>query len=84
MTIQLHLVSIFFNIIHPPNHADMYWIVSATGRSGPVQVYCDMDGSNCDSHGGWMRVVKVDLNVSDNCMANTFEVFNANGRKVCR
>ena len=57
----------------------MYWI---TSPNGPIPVYCDMDGSNCDSHGGWMRVVKVDLNVSNDCIGSAFEVFVANGKKV--
>ena len=31
-----------------------------------------------------MRVVKVDLNVSNDCIGSAFEVFVANGKKVCR
>ncbi len=40
-----------------------YWIQGTGGT--PVQLYCDMEGDNCDGTGGWLRLYKLDLKQSD-------------------
>ena len=63
----------------------MYWIRSGSGTA--VQVYCEMQGTNCDNHGGWMRVIKIDLNDTNyyTCPSNNFEIYIASGKpKICR
>ena len=62
----------------------MYWLSSPNGA---IQMYCDMDGNTkCDSHGGWMRIVKVDLTDANyqNCITNSFEMVTLSNKKVCR
>ena len=36
-----------------------YNITQSNGRT--VSVYCDMEGSNCDGNGGWMRVGYINM-----------------------
>lgn len=61
----------------------MYWL---TSTNGPVQMYCDFEGTNCDSHGGWMRIAKVDLADENyqNCLTSSFEKVTISGIDLCR
>ena len=37
----------------------LYNITQSNGRT--VSVYCNMEGSNCDGNGGWMRVGYINM-----------------------
>ena len=43
-----------------PNAASGYYNISQSNGS-IVSVYCDMEGSNCDSNGGWMRIGNINM-----------------------
>ena len=43
-----------------PNATSGYYDITQSNGS-IVSVYCDMDGSNCDGNGGWMRVGYVNM-----------------------
>ena len=51
-------------ILHrfPSAPSGYYQITAPSGSL--VQVYCDMEGSNCGGEGGWMRVVYVNMSQS--------------------
>ena len=36
-----------------------YWIQTSNTKTSPVQVYCDMTRSCCNTTGGWMRVANI-------------------------
>ena len=65
-----------------------YWIKGSGGSR--VEVYCDMDGSNCDGMGGWMRIYKLDFESSDStfhdCPNSEFETYSGlgNDKMLCR
>ena len=55
--------------IPPGSLSGDYWI-QTNGISNPVQVYCDMNRTNCScgTTGGWMRVANLDMtDPSQNC-----------------
>uniref|UniRef100_A0A1X7T1D9 Fibrinogen C-terminal domain-containing protein n=1 Tax=Amphimedon queenslandica TaxID=400682 RepID=A0A1X7T1D9_AMPQE len=43
-----------------PNAASGYYNISQSNGS-IVSVYCDMEGSNCDGNGGWMRIGYINM-----------------------
>ena len=43
-----------------PNAASGYYDISQSNGS-IVSVYCDMEGSNCDGNGGWMRIGYINM-----------------------
>uniref|UniRef100_A0A1X7TDT7 Fibrinogen C-terminal domain-containing protein n=1 Tax=Amphimedon queenslandica TaxID=400682 RepID=A0A1X7TDT7_AMPQE len=43
-----------------PNTASGYYNISQSNGS-IVSVYCDMEGSNCDGNGGWMRIGYINM-----------------------
>ena len=58
-----------------------YQIQAANGSA--VQVYCDMEGTNCGGEGGWMRVAHLNMtDPSSQCPA-TFRVETANNTRFC-
>ena len=46
-----------------PSAPSGYYQITASNGS-PVQVYCDMEGTNCGGEGGWKRVAYVDMTQS--------------------
>ena len=58
------------NVLHCNSSAtsDYYQILDAYGSI--VQVYCDMEGTNCEGEGGWMRVAY--FNVTDPSMTDPY------------
>ena len=58
-----------------------YQIQAANGSA--VQVYCDMEGTNCGGEGGWMRVAHLNMtDTSSQCPAG-FRVETANIVSFC-
>ena len=48
-----------------------------------VQVYCDMEGTNCGGQGGWMRVAHLNMtDPSSQCPAG-FRVETSNNKRFC-
>ena len=48
---------------HCPSASSGYYHITAPNGS-QVQVYCDMNGTNCGREGGWMRVAYVNMSES--------------------
>ena len=48
---------------HCPSASSGYYQITAP-NSSQVQVYCDMNGTNCGGEGGWMRVAYVNMSES--------------------
>ena len=64
-----------------------YWLKGSGGTR--FEAYCDMQGSNCDGLGGWMRLYKLDLIGTDSnfhsCPNTEFEKYTlSNNQEVCR
>ena len=58
-----------------------YQIQAANGSA--VQVYCDMEGTNCGGEGGWMRVAHINMtDLTQQCPAN-FKLEMANSVRFC-
>ena len=58
-----------------------YQIQAANGSA--VQVYCDMEGTNCGGEGGWMRVAHLNMtDPSSQCPAD-FRIETANSKRFC-
>ena len=59
-----------------------YWVRNATGQ---LQVFCDMDTTNCGSiTGGWMRVAHIDMtNPANTCPENLTYTVQSSTR-MCR
>ena len=58
-----------------------YQIQAANGSA--VQVYCDMEGTNCGGEGGWMRVANINMtDPSSQCPAD-FRIETANNKRLC-
>ena len=52
---------------HYPSASSGYYTITPDYKK-TVVVYCDMDGDNCDSNGGWTRVAFINMTVPDiNC-----------------
>ena len=48
---------------HSPSASSGYYQITVPNGS-QVQVYCDMEGTNCGGEGGWMRVAYVNMSES--------------------
>ena len=49
-----------------------------------MQVYCDMEGINCDGEGGWTRVAYINMTESDsNCPTGLVERNYTSNRQLC-
>ena len=60
-----------------------YQIQAANGSQ--VEVYCDMEGTNCGGDGGWTRVAYLNVNMTDTssqCPTN-FSTETVNDTRVC-
>ena len=58
-----------------------YQIQAANGST--VQVYCDMEGTNCGGERGWMRVANINMiDQSSQCPAG-FRMETANNKRFC-
>ena len=59
-----------------------YYQIRAANSSA-VQVYCDMEGTNCGGEGGWMRVAYFNMtDPSSQCPAG-FRIETANNKMFC-
>ena len=58
-----------------------YQIRAANGST--VQVYCDMEGTNCEGEGGWMRVANLNANHQSNPCPDGFQVMTHGNKKFC-
>ena len=59
-----------------------YYPIRAANGSA-VQVYCDMEGTNCGGEGGWMRVAYFNMtDPSSQCPAG-FRIETANNKRFC-
>ena len=58
-----------------------YQIQAANGST--VQVYCDMEGTNCGGERGWMRVAYLNMTDSSTQCPDGFRVETANDKRFC-
>ena len=66
---------------NPSTSSGYYQIQAANGSD--VQVYCDMEGTNCGGEDGWMRVAHLNMtDPSSQCPAG-FRVETANSKRFC-
>ena len=66
---------------NPSASSGYYQIQAANGLA--VQVYCDMEGTNCGGEGGWMRVAHLNMtDPSSQCPAG-FKVETVNSTDFC-
>ena len=49
-----------------------YKILSSNGSL--ISVYCDMEGSNCDGKGGWMRVAYLNMTEPEVCPILLYDI----------
>ena len=59
-----------------------YQIQAANGSA--VQVYCDMEGTNCGGESDWMRVANLDATSPSNPCPAGLQAQTHNGNKFCR
>ena len=48
-----------------------------------VQVYCDMEGTNCGGQGGWMRVAYINMSQPDTSCPQGLTQKEISGQKLC-
>ena len=58
-----------------------YQIQAANGSN--VQVYCDMEGTNCGGEGGWMRVTHLNMADTSNHCPDDFLLKTINSKRFC-
>ena len=58
-----------------------YQIQAANGSA--VQVYCDMEGTNCGREGGWMRVAHLNITDQSSQCPDGFKVETVNSTYFC-
>ena len=58
-----------------------YQIQAANGSA--VQVYCDMEGTNCGGEGGWMRVAHLNMTDSSSQCPDGFRLVTPNNVRFC-
>ena len=58
-----------------------YQIQGANGSA--VQVYCDMEGTNCGGEGGWMRVAHLNMTDPSSQCPNGFKLVTDNNVRFC-
>ena len=66
---------------NPSASSGYYQIQAANGSA--VQVYCDMEGTNCGGEGGWMRVAHINVTNSSSQCPDGFKVETANSKSFC-
>ena len=66
-----------------PSAPSGYYQIHAANDSA-VQVYCDMEGTNCGGEGGWMRVAHVNMTQPNaSCLQLRLEQKNFSGLILC-
>ena len=58
-----------------------YQIQAANGSA--VQVYCDMEGTNCGGEGGWMRVAHLNMTDPSSQCPDNFILQTVNNKRFC-
>ena len=58
-----------------------YQIQAATGSA--VQVYCDMEGTNCGGEGGWMRVTRLNMTDPSNQCPDDLLLATSGDKRFC-
>ena len=66
---------------YPSAPSGYYNITTANGSS--VQVYCDMEGTNCGGEGGWTRVAYVNMTQPGATCPQGLEQQSLNGSSYC-
>ena len=65
-----------------PNATSGYYnIIHSNGSI--VSVYCDMEGSNCDGNGGWMRVGYINMTQPDATCPQGLYNYTIGGKTLC-
>ena len=65
-----------------PNAASGYYNISQSNGS-IVSVYCDMEGSNCDGNGGWMRIGYTNMTEPGATCPQGLYNYTYGGKTVC-
>ena len=60
-----------------------YYQIQAANDSA-VQVYCDMEGTNCGGEGGWMRVAQLNMtDLTQQCPSANFTLETVHNTRFC-
>ena len=59
----------------------LYWIKNSEGKA--IQVYCDMERECGGVTGGWMRVVNIDMRISNNTCPSGLNTSFFDPRRLC-
>ena len=65
-----------------PNATSGYYNITHSNGS-IVSVYCDMEGSNCDGNGGWMRVGYINMTQPDATCPQGLYNYTIGGKTLC-
>ena len=65
-----------------PNATSGYYNITHSNGS-IVSVYCDMEGSNCDGNGGWMRVAYINMTQPDATCPQGMERYQYGEKSFC-
>ena len=65
-----------------PNAASGYYNISQSNGS-IVNVYCDMEGSNCDGNGGWMRIGYINMTEPGATCPQGLHSYTYGGKTLC-
>ena len=65
-----------------PNAASGYYNISQSNGS-IVSVYCDMEGSNCDGNGGWMRIGYINMTEPGATCPQSLCNYTYGGKTLC-
>ena len=66
---------------NPSASSGYYQIQAANGSD--VQVYCDMEGTNCGREGGWTRVAHLNMTDTNRHCPNRFKLETTNNTRFC-
>ena len=77
---QAHSCSEFLELF-PSATSGYYDITQSNGSI--VSVYCDMDGSNCDGNGGWMKVGYVNMTEPGATCPQGLYKYTIGGKTLC-
>ena len=59
---RLHNFSDFYEIFENRHSAPSGYYTMQASNGSLISVYCDMEGDNCDSKGGWINVGYLNMN----------------------
>ena len=54
-----------------------------SGSGSQVEVYCDMEGTNCGGEGGWTRVAYLNVTGTSSQCPTNFSIMTENGQRFC-